>query len=329
MSIQTPTTKTMGQAANAALRRALVDERVILFGEDVGKPGGVFGVSKGLHDEFGDRVFDTPISEAAILGAAIGASQFGMRPVVEIMWSDFSLVALDQLVNQAANVRYTSNQTMSAPITVRMQQGVTPGSCAQHSQCLEAIFAHIPGLRVCIPSNPNDAYQMVLSAVDCDDPVIVIESRAMYPSVKGAVIEGVDIEPIGEARVIRPGSRATVVSWGRMLHECAAACEQLAADGVDIELIDLRWLNPFDGETIWNSVRSTARLAIVHEANITGGFGAEIAARAHENVFFDLDAPVLRIGLNDLRMPSAPHLQAAVVPDADSIASNLKAWMQV
>jgi pyruvate/2-oxoglutarate/acetoin dehydrogenase E1 component len=318
----------MVQAVNAALARALrSDERVILFGEDVGIPGGIFGASKGLREEFGDRVFDMPISEAAILGAAIGAAQMGLRPIAEIMWSDFTLVALDQLVNQAANVRYVSNGDITAPLTVRMQQGVTPGSCAQHSQSLEAIFAHTPGLRVGIPSTAADAYSMLLAAVADPDPVIIIESRAMYGTVSDPVDESQPVTPIGGAVVRRPGRHATVVSWGRMVHECLAAADQLSAQGIELEVVDLRWLNPLDNETVMASVRSTAHLAVVHEANVTGGFGAEIAARVYEDSFFDLDGPVLRIGVDDLRMPAAPHLQGAVVPSAGSIVDRIVRWL--
>ena len=313
------------EAVNTALDRALSDdESILVFGEDVGIPGGVFGASKNLHKRYGDRVFDTPISEAAILGTAIGAAQYGMRPVAEIMWSDFSLVALDQIVNQAANVRYTSNGTMTAPITIRMQQGAMAGSCAQHSQNLEAIFAHVPGVRVALPSNPQDAHDMLLAAIWCDDPVIVIENRAMYFTVTGPVDTERIVPAMGGAEVRRPGADVTIVSWGRMVHECMGAAEQLAAEGVDAEVIDLRWLNPLDIGTVLASVEKTGRIAIVHEANVTGGFGAEIAARVAHDGLFLLDAPIERIGLPDLRVPAAPILQAAVLPDAESIAGRVR-----
>lgn len=313
------------EAVNAALDRALRDDpSTILFGEDVGLPGGVFGASKGLAKRYGDRVFDTPISEAAILGAAVGAAQHGMRPIAEIMWSDFSLVALDQLVNQAANVRYTSNGTMTAPITVRMQQGATPGSCAQHSQNLEAVFAHIPGLRVGMPSNPQDAHDMLLSGTACNDPVVLIENRAMYFTVKAPVETGGIIGPIGGAAIRRSGSDVTIVSWGRMVHECLEAAESLSRGSIDAEIVDLRWLNPLDLDTVLNSVTKTSRLVIVHEANVTGGFGAEVAARVADEGFFHLDAPIGRIGLPDLRVPAAPNLQAAVIPAAPLITDRVR-----
>lgn len=316
------------QAINTALRHALRDdETVLVYGEDIGLPGGVFGATKGLQREFGQRVFDTPISEAAILGAAVGAAQNGMRPVAEIMWSDFSLVALDQLVNQAANVRYVSNNTISAPLTVRMQQGILAGSCAQHSQSLEAIFAHIPGLRVCLPSTPQDAYDLLRAAIACDDPVVVIEHRSLYFGATAPVETNANLAPIGGAAVRRTGQHATMVSWGPMVHECLAAAEKLAEGGTDLEVIDLRWLNPLDEKTIYTSIKKTSRLAIAHQANVTAGFGAEVAARVAESSFFDLDAPIMRIGLNDMRVPAAPHLQEAVVPNAATIAERVEKWL--
>lgn len=312
------------QAVVAALDRALTaSDEVIVFGEDLGV-GGVFGQTKGLARKHGDRVFNTPISESAILGGAIGAAQNGLRPVAEIMWSDFSLVALDQIVNQAANIRYVSNGAITAPLTIRMQQGVTPASCAQHSQNLEAIFAHVPGLRVCMPSTPQDAFDMILRAIELDDPTIVIENRRMYADRQDVTIDG-PIPEAGHAVVRRQGSGVTVVSWGRMVGECLAAADAVAADGVSVEVVDLRWLNPLDMDTVLSSVEKTSRIVIVHEANMTGGFGAEIGARVAADGFYFLDAPVHRIGLPDLRVPAAPHLQEAIVPSAESIAGEILA----
>ena len=312
------------QAVNAALDRALAESpQVVVFGEDLGAPGGVFGQTKGLAEKYGDRVFNTPISEAAILGSAIGMAQHGMRPVAEIMWSDFSLVALDQIVNQAANVRYVSNGAMSAPLTIRMQQGVTPGSCAQHSQNLEAIFAHVPGIRVCMPATPQDAFDMLLGAIWSDDPTVVIENRRMYSSIRAEVAIDHAIPPSRGSSVRRSGNDATVVTWGRMVWECLDAAEELAGQDVETEVVDLRWLNPLDIETVLRSIEKTSRILIVHEANLTGGFGAEIAARVAESGLFLLDAPVQRLGLPDLRVPAAPHLQEAIVPNAESIARSV------
>jgi len=319
-----PETMSYVAAVNAALKRALAERpEVIVYGEDIGDPGGVFGQTKGLRTEFGARVFDTPISESAILGSAIGAAMFHMRPVVEIMWSDFVLVALDQLVNQAANVRYINQGRIGAPITVRMQQGMVPGSCAQHSQCLEAIFGHIPGIRVCLPSTPQDAYNLLLAAIWSDDPVVVIEQRRLY-ATKGLVSTEGDVWPIGGAEVRRSGTDVTVITWSGMLHPVLEAADVLASEGISAEVIDLRWLDPLDIATAAASVARTSKVAIVHEANVTGGFGAEVAARITSEVFHDLDAPPLRIGLPDLRVPAAPGLQAAVFPDVQSIAAELR-----
>lgn len=313
------------EAINVALRRSL-EERVetILFGEDVGEPGGVFGATRGLRKEFGRRVFDTPISESAILGGAVGAAMMGRRPIVEIMWIDFTLVALDQIVNQAANVRYVSEGRLNAPLTIRTQQGALPGSCAQHSQNLESIFTHIPGIYVCVPATAQDAYDLLLSAVWSDDPVIVIENRGLYFGAKEVVQLGGAIDPVGGARVVREGSDVTVVSWGAMVHQALAAAEQLAGGGVSVEVIDARWLVPFDTETVLASVEKTRRVLIAHEANVSSGFGAEVSARVTESGFHLLDAPPLRVGLPDVRVPAAPGLQAAVLPNADTLARGLR-----
>jgi pyruvate/2-oxoglutarate/acetoin dehydrogenase E1 component len=314
---------TYAQAVNAALRRALTDDpKTLLFGEDVALPGGVHGVTRRLHREFGDRVFDTPISESAILGGAVGAAMVGLRPIVEIMWADFAFVAFDQLINQAANVRYISQGRLNAPMTIRTQQGATPGSCAQHSQCVEALFAHIPGLRVCLPATPQDAYDLLLTAIECDDPVVVIESRALYHSLKDTVDLDGPRSPIGGARIVRPGTDLSVVTWGPMLHTVLEAAHLLADDCIEVEVIDARWLNPFDTETVGESVSRTGRLAAVHEANLTGGFGAEIIARIVGRGM-PLSAPPLRVATDDLRIPAAPGLQRAVIPSAERVAARL------
>jgi pyruvate/2-oxoglutarate/acetoin dehydrogenase E1 component len=307
---------------NAALHRALATfPETLLFGEDVAIPGGVFGATRGLLDEFGDeRVFDTPIAESAILGAATGAAIQGLRPIAEIMWADFLLVALDQLVNQTANVRYVSRGRLQAPLVVRCQQGAAPGSCAQHSQSLEALLAHVPGLRVGLPSNPNDAYQMLLAAVASDDPCVLIESRLLYPTRGEVVVDG-PIEALGGARVRRTGNDLVLISWGRMVATALDAAEALAADGIAAAVLDLRWLNPLDEEQIATLVRTTSRALVVHEANLRGGFGAEVAAWIGENCFADLDAEVMRIATPDVRMPAAPSLQQALLPSVDFIAA--------
>jgi 2-oxoisovalerate dehydrogenase E1 component len=313
--------RNFGQAANLALHDAMTaDARVVVFGEDVAIPGGVFGVTRNLLKEFGgQRVFDTPISESAILGAAVGASQSGLRPVVEIMWADFLLVALDQLVNQAANVRYLSRGIITAPMVVRTQQGTSPGSCAQHSQSLEAVLAHIPGLKVGIPSNPQDAYTMLRAAINDPDPCVIIESRMMYLE-KGAVDTGQPVEAVGGARLERQGTDALIVSWGRMMQESRRAADQLASAGVDVGLLDLRWIAPLDFTAVLSAVRSHGgRVVIAHEATRTGGFGAELSARIHEAM--DLEDPVFvrRVATPDTRIPAAPSLLADLVPNASTI----------
>lgn len=316
-------TLSFAEGANRALRRSLAeDPRVLVYGEDVGKPGGVFGVTKGLHRDFGNRVFDTPISESAILGSAIGAAMVGMRPIVEIMWSDFSLVAFDQLANQAANVRYVSGGEVSAPIVVRTQQGHTPGACAQHSQCLESLFLHVPGLRVVMPRTPQDAHDAILAALACPDPVIVIENRGLY-GVKGEVVlDGPSPEP-GWFHRRRQGSDVTVVSWGALASAALEAAETVAAEGISVDVLETPWLNPFPVEAVLESVSLTRRLVVAHEAVRTGGFGAEVVAMVAESDIDLLSRP-LRMTAADTRIPAAPVLAAAVLPDATRIAETIR-----
>jgi 2-oxoisovalerate dehydrogenase E1 component len=309
------------QAVNRALRDELESRpEVLVYGEDVGYPGGIFGCTRGLQSEFGvDRVFDTPISESAILGSAIGAAIEGMRPVVEIMWADFMLVALDQLVNQAANVRYVTRGERSVPMVVRMQQGATPGSCAQHSQSLEALLAHIPGLRIGLPSRPRDAYHMLRAAIADPDPTIVIEARALYQTIGPVHLDG-SVEPVGGAAFRRRGGDLAIITWGTTTTKAEEAANRLAEDGIDVTVLDLRWLSPLDEQAIAEAVSSSAgRVLVVHEANLTGGFGAEIAAGIGERHFEELDAPVMRLGAADVRIPAAPVLMEAVVPQVSWI----------
>ncbi|MFE1196120.1 alpha-ketoacid dehydrogenase subunit beta [Streptomyces olivaceoviridis] len=308
------------EAVNAALRRALQQRpETLLFGEDVGTPGGVFGVTKGLRKQFGERVFDTPISEAAILGGAVGAAMLGRRPIAEIMWADFSLVALDQIVNQAANVRYVSRGSLSAPLTIRTQQGNAPGACAQHSQSLEALFAHVPGLQVCMPATHQDAYDLLLASIWCDDPVIVIENRTLYHAGKADVRLDGEVPPIGGAAVRRPGTDVTVVTWGAIQQQVLDVAERLATGGIRAEVIDARWIRPLDLTTVLASVRRTGRLVVVHEAHTIGGVGGEILAAVAEAGIPQRSAPV-RVGTPPVRIPAAPALAAAVIPGRDAIA---------
>jgi 2-oxoisovalerate dehydrogenase E1 component len=308
-----------------AINRALIDEltsrpEVVVYGEDVGVAGGIFGVSRGLQKQFGaDRVFDTPISESAILGSAVGAAMEGMRPVVEIMWGDFLLVALDQLINQAANVRFINRSALHAPMVVRFQQGATPGSCAQHSQSLEALLAHIPGLKVGVPATPADGYAMTRAAVADPDPVVLAEARELY-QMKGKVdITGPPQTPSG-ARIHREGADVAILTWGPMLYRALSAAQRLSGLGHEACVVDLRWLRPLDDDTIDMAVRQCqGRVVVAHEANLTGGFGAEVAARITERHFGALQAPVRRVGAPDVRIPAAPSLQNAVLPCADDL----------
>jgi 2-oxoisovalerate dehydrogenase E1 component len=311
---------TYGKAVNEALRRELAARpEVLVYGEDVGHAGGIFGVTRALQQDFGEqRVFDMPIAEAAILGSAVGAAMEGLRPIVEIMWADFMLVALDQLINQAANVRYVSGGRHGAPLVVRTQQGATPGSCAQHSQSLEALLAHIPGLRIGVPATPQDAHSMLRAAVADDDPVVLFEARALYGR-KQTVSLGGRREGVGGARVRREGGDLAILSWGRMALAAEEAASALAERGIEATVVDLRWLSPLDDEAIAAAVSRTNRVLVAHEANVTGGFGAEIAARIGERHFGELDAPVRRVGAPDVRIPPAPVLQEALLPSAASI----------
>ena len=304
------------QAVNAALRWGLESyPEFIILGEDVGRPGGPFGATKGLYEAYPDRVLDTPISEAGFVGAALGAAMRGMRPLVEIMYMDFTQVAMDQIVNQVANTRYVSEGRWCAPLTIRTQQGSSPGACAQHSQSLEAFFAHVPGLRVGLPSSSGDAYSMLRAAIACEDPVLLIEHRMLYPT-SGIVDFEASVEPVGGAKVVREGSDVTVVAWSRMVGEALHAAGQSAGS---VEVIDLRWLSPLDFHTVARSVKKTGRLVVAHEANLTGGFGAEIAARAAEECFDVLCAPIVRVAAPDTKMPASPVLQSALLPSASAI----------
>lgn len=313
------------QAVNEALSRELATRpEVLVYGEDVGFAGGIFGASRGLQKSYGaERVFDTPISESAILGSAVGAAMMGMKPVVEIMWADFMLVALDQIINQAANVRYITGGKSGAPIVVRTQQGATPGSCAQHSQSLEALLAHIPGLRIAIPATPQDAYDLLRTAVATPDPCIVFESRALYQTT-GPVCYSDEIEPIGRSRLHKPGRDAMIVTWGTMLPIALEAVAKLTEDGFDVGVLDLRWLCPLDSEGLRAAVEGAGgRVLVLHEANQTGGFGAEIIARLHE--LFENDIPInaVRLATPDVRMPAAPILQRALLPTVDKVIAEV------
>ncbi len=320
---------TYQRAANLALRTELEDRpEVLVYGEDVGFSGGIFGVSRGLQKEFGsERVFDTPISESAILGSAVGAAMEGMRPIVEIMWADFVFVALDQIVNQATNVRYVNRSRLHAPLTIRMQQGVTPGSCAQHSQSIEAFFAHMPGIKVGLPSTPQDAYDMLRAAVADPDPTVLIEARELYQETASVEV-GRPRQRAEGARVRRDGEDVAIITWGATLHRALEAAERLQSESVSATVLDLRWLRPLDEESIASVVESCGgRVLVVHEATETSGFGAEVVTRITERHFAELRSPVARLGTPDVRMPSAPNLQQAVLPTPERICSAVRALL--
>lgn len=312
---------TYQRAVNQALKDEL-DSRsdLLVYGEDVGFAGGIFGVSRGLQKKYGSgRVFDTPISEAAILGSAVGSGMEGVRTVVEVMWADFIFVALDQIINQAANVRYINRSAVSAPLTIRTQQGVTPGSCAQHSQSVEAFLAHIPGIKVGLVATPQDAYDMTRAAVADPDPTVLIENRSLY-QISETVGFGAVTQRAEGARSHRDGDDLTIITWGATLTVALEAADDLAAEGISAGVLDLRWLRPLDDAAIARAVSTSGgRILIVHEATFTGGFGAEVAAGISERHFEDLAAPVARLGTPDVRMPSAPNLQAAVLPQRATV----------
>lgn len=317
------TETTYGKAVAAALQIELEARRdMLVYGEDVGVGGGIFGCTRNLQKEFGaDRVFDTPISESAILGSALGASMLGMRPVVEIMWADFMLVALDQIINQMSNLRYLTRGRSNAPLVVRMQQGVTPGSCAQHSQSLEALLFHIPGLRIGLPSTAQDAHDMLRAAVACDDPTIIIESRAFYQR-KEQVDFAAPVQPIGGLRTRRDGKDIALVSWSTGMPVIEKAAELLAESGIDAAVIDLRWLSPLPEAELVEAIGKAGNAAfVVHEANQTGGVGAEILCRLREAGIDNVG----RLGTPDMRMPASPVLQAEVLPNAETVAARVLA----
>jgi 2-oxoisovalerate dehydrogenase E1 component len=318
-----PVFRTM-DAVHAALDIELAtDDRVFVAGIDVGAGGNVFGLTKGLRDKFGDRVRDTPISETAVLGLGVGAAMAGMRPVVELMYLDFIGVCFDQLLNQAAKLPFMTGGAAEMALTVRTQFGAGRSSGSQHSQSLEVLLAHIPGLSVVMPSTPADTYGMLRAAIQDPNPVIFIENRLLY-GMKGWQPPSDHIIPIGKSAVIRTGSDVTVVSVSRMVHEAVAAAERVADEGISVEVIDLRTVAPLDVGPILDSVHKTSRLLIAHEAAVPFGIGAEIAAVVGRQAFWDLDAPIERVGAAPTPPPYAPDLEKAWLPDRDDIVDAIR-----
>jgi 2-oxoisovalerate dehydrogenase E1 component len=323
-----PAFRTM-DAIRAALDTELAaDERVFVAGIDVGEGGNVFGLTRGLRDRFGDRVRDTPISETAIVGLGVGAAMAGMHPVVEVMYLDFVGVCFDQLLNQAAKLPFMTGGAARMGLTVRTQFGAGRSSGSQHSQSLEALLAHVPGLSVVMPSTPADTYGLLRAAIQDPNPVVFIENRLLY-GMKGPQPPADHVVPIGTAAVVRPGTDVTVVSVSRMVHEALAAAEAVAGDDISVEVVDLRTVAPLDVAPILASVAKTSRLLIAHEAVVPFGIGAEIAAVVAREAFWDLDAPVERVGAAPTPPPYAPDLERAWLPDRDDIAAAVRRLVAV
>jgi pyruvate dehydrogenase E1 component beta subunit len=316
---------TYREAMRAALRDALTrDERVFLMGEDVGRYGGCFAVSLGLLEEFGpERVRDTPLSESGFVGAGIGAALGGMRPVVEIMTVNFSLLALDQIVNNAATLLHMSGGQFNVPVVIRMTTGAGRQLAAQHSHSLEAWFAHVPGLRAVAPATIEDARGMLWTALCDPDPVVVFEHGTLY-NAEGELADDAGPTDIDRAAIRRPGSDLTLVAYGGTLAKALDAGEELRADGIDAEVLDLRTLRPLDTVTIVESVTRTHRAVVVDEGWRSGSLAAEVSARITENAFYDLDAPVARVCSAEVPVPYARHLEEAALPQVPDIVAAAK-----
>jgi 2-oxoisovalerate dehydrogenase E1 component beta subunit len=302
------------------------DERVLVLGEDVGARGGVFRATMGFVDEFGqDRVLDTPLDECLIAGISIGMAIDGLRPVAEMQFADFIFPAFNQIVQEAARIRYRSNGDFTVPMVIRAPYGGGVHGALYHSQSVEAFFAHVPGLKVVAPVTPYDTKGMLLQAIDDPDPVIFLEHKKTYRSIKGEVPDERYTIPFGKAEVRREGSDLTCVSYGLMMHYCVEAAERLTSEGVEVEVIDLRSMYPLDMETVLTSVGKTGKAMIVYEDNKFLGLGAEVAAQIAENALFELDGPVVRIGGPHVpAMPYSPTLEHWFLPDADRIEQEMR-----
>ncbi len=311
---------TYAEALNEALREEMRrDENVIVFGEDVAVIGGAYRVTKGLLEEFGpQRVFDTPISEAAIVGLAVGAALMGLRPVAEIMYIDFLTISIDQLVTHAAKARFMSGGQVKLPLVVRTQYSLGRVHASQHSQFLAPWFLNVPGLKVVLPSTPYDAKGLLKSSIRDDDPVLFIESGVLY-STKGHVPVDEYLIPLGKADVKRAGDDVTIVALSRTVIEALKAADKLLEKGIKAEVIDLRTINPMDWDTILNSVRKTNRLVVVDDGHKTGSISAEISARVSEEAFDSLEAPIIRVNSPDIPVPSSLQLEKAFMVDAEKI----------
>lgn len=313
---------TVREALNEALREEMArDERIFIIGCDIGARGGTFGVTKGLYEEFGpERIRETPISEAAIVGCALGSAITGMRPVAEIGQIDWITIAMDQIINQVAKLRYMFGGDIDVPIVIRSPGGGGRGAAAQHSQSLEAIFAHVPGLKVIMPSTPRDAKGLLKAAIRDNGPVIFIEHRMAY-AMKGEVPQGDYTIPIGKGEIKREGRDVTIVATSLMVYRALVAADSLAKDGIEAEVVDPRSIYPLDIELIVESVKKTHKIVIVHEAPQRGGIGGEIASQVVDLAFDYLDAPPFRVGGLNVPMPYSLGLEKKVIPDAERIVN--------
>jgi len=306
---------------STAMRR---DEDVFIMGEDIAEMGGSMGVTQGMLEEFGpERVRNTPISEMAIVGAGIGAAIAGMRPIVEIMYQDFTTLAMEQIVSQAAKHRYMSGGQIKVPLTIRTQGGAGWSPGAQHAQQLEAWFVHVPGLKVVFPSTPEDVRGLLWSSIYEDNPIVFFEHRTLY-GIKGEVPDEIEPIEIGKARIHREGEDVTVVATGRLVHESLKAAEQAAEEGISVEVVDPRTLQPLDEDALIASVKKTNRAVVAHEAVTRMGWGAEVAAVVQEKAFDYLDAPVARVGAKFTPIPFAPVMEEWVIPHAKDVLAAIK-----
>lgn len=317
-------TMTYGEAIREGMSiRMREDEKVVIFGEDVGFQGGTFGVTAGMFNEFGgERVRDTPISEGAIIGTAVGSAATGLRPIAELMFIDFLTVGMDQLVNQAAKMRYMFGGKISLPMVVRLPAGAGVRAAAQHSQSLESWLTSVPGLKVVYPTTPGDALGLMLSAIDDDNPVMFVEHKMLY-AVKGEV-PSLEPIPLGKGDIKREGSDITVIATGRMVHEALKAADTLAKEGIELEVLDPRTLNPLDKDLIEQSVGKTHNVIIVTEENRRGGYAGEISAMIAEDYWDLLDAPIIRIGALNCPVPFSPPLEDFYLPSAADIIEAAK-----
>lgn len=312
--------KALSEALHEEMAR---DERVFLIGEDITAHGGNFGQFGGLHERFGERVIDTPISETAIAGAGVGAAMTGMRPVVDLYFADFLAVAMDEIVNQTAKMRYMFGGQVNLPMVIWVNDGGGVGAGAHHSQCLESWFVHTPGLKVVVPSEPADVKGLMKAAIRDDDPVMFFQHKRLFAQT-GPVPDGEHLVPLGKGEVKRPGKDITILTYSRMTYAALDAAEKLAEEGIDAEIVDLRTLKPLDFALIAESVKKTNHVLVAHEACLTGGFGAEVAARIGEALFDYLDAPVTRIGAKDTPIPVSPILEGFVLPQVEDIVAGAK-----